>query len=277
MITATDSYLAALAKPNLPLLYLVEIDGYGKVFTTSPWPTRKCWIKDGGISNISQSVDPVNCSSSLSDVTISVLDYRRLITSDFPTFLFEGKKVVLQQGFEGLDLTDFITLFTGIVNTVATNDDGTSYDFDCVDYNRLNQQIIYFNGDDGIPDLEHQSEDADRQPDGSAVFDPLGASRLRRSRDRHRHDVRIPRFSLGRSRDAVQPNLGSGGEELHRERAAQAARRVRVSRQPRTLHRGLHAADTGRDRFTIHLHRVQPDGRSRLGRGRSLQHGAVPV
>ncbi len=150
MITATAPYLAALAKKNLPLVYFVEIAGYGKVFTTAGGdPTRKAWIKD--IGNIDQSVDPVNTSSSLSDVTISLLDYRRLITADFPTFLFEGSRVVLKQGFAELTEADFITFFTGIVNTVATNDDGTSYDFDCVDCNRLNQQIVYLTGDDGYP------------------------------------------------------------------------------------------------------------------------------
>lgn len=152
MIVATPNFLTALARNNRPLVYFVEIDTYGKVFTTAAGdPARKCWIKDGGIGSISQSVDPVNTSSSLSGFTITIMDYRRLITADFPTFLFEGRKVTLKQGFAGLLEADFITLWTGVVDTVASNDDGTTYDFNVVDRNRFNQQLIYLNGDNGTP------------------------------------------------------------------------------------------------------------------------------
>lgn len=150
MIAATDNWTARQALNAKQLVFFVEIDGYGKVFTTAPGdPDRKAWIKD--IGQISQSVDDVNGSSSLSGVTVSIIDYRRLITADFPTFMFEGRRVTLKQGFAGLDEADFITLYTGIVDTVPNNDDGTSYDFNCVDTNRLNQQVIFLTGDDGQP------------------------------------------------------------------------------------------------------------------------------
>jgi hypothetical protein len=153
MIAATTNYQAALARLNRPLVYFVEISGYGKAFSTAAGDPlgRKAWIKDDGIGDIDQSVDPVNCSSSLSEFVITILDYERLITSDFPTFLFEGQVITLKQGFAGLLEADFVTLFTGIIDTVNSNDDGLTYDFNCTDYNRLNQQVIYLYGDDGTP------------------------------------------------------------------------------------------------------------------------------
>jgi hypothetical protein len=152
MIATTPAYDAACAKKSVRPVHLVEIEGYGKVFSTQPdgpVPGAKCWI--GTIGTLDQSIDDLNGSSTLQDVTLTVLDYRGLITADFPLFTFEGVRLTLKAGFPGLAEADFMTLFTGIITEVASDIDNTAYTFTAQDYNRVNQQVVYLTGDDGQP------------------------------------------------------------------------------------------------------------------------------
>src|SRR4051794_34471177 len=152
MIAATPAYNAANAKKAKRPIHMLEIVGYGKVFSTAtdaPPAGNKAWISTFGTLTI--AVDDLNGSASISDFTVTVIDYRNLITADFPLFQFEGAKATLKTGFPGLAESDFVTLFTGVVNTVASDLDNTAYTFTISDFNRVNQQVIYLTGDDGQP------------------------------------------------------------------------------------------------------------------------------
>lgn len=81
----------------------------------------------------------------------NVQDFEGLITADFPTFTFEGKKITLLQGFEGMAVSDFSTLFTGKIDTITADNTNLEYTFSCVDalQNEL-AKSIYRYSDDGF-------------------------------------------------------------------------------------------------------------------------------
>jgi hypothetical protein len=148
VITTTANFDgAAAASPLLPV-FRFAIEGYSKVFVYRPTGRsgEVAWISN--ISSWTVSVDPTNGSYTIGDLVITALDYGAAITTDLGILLLEQRRCTLQVGYDGLVLTDYCTLFSGIVNTVTSNDDGT-YDFTCNDYNRLNQRVIYTTGAGG--------------------------------------------------------------------------------------------------------------------------------
>jgi hypothetical protein len=54
-----------------------------------------------------------------------VLDHNHLITADFPNYVFEGKKIRLRAGFPGMLRSEFVTMFTGVIDSVASMDGNT--------------------------------------------------------------------------------------------------------------------------------------------------------
>lgn len=146
MISTTDNYKAASKRMPLLPVHLFTIDGYP---TTFVWRktgrvNEKAWITD--IGDWGLSVDEQNGSCTIDDLTVSVLDKSGAITSSMKLLMLEGRYCTLTTGFDGLDLADYATLFTGVVNKVQSNPDGT-YDIVCNDPNRLVQKIIYLQGD----------------------------------------------------------------------------------------------------------------------------------
>jgi hypothetical protein len=74
-----------------------------------------------------------------------------LITADFPTFVFEGKRMRVLAGFDGMDRTDFVTLFTGTVDAIESANGNMEYVFTCPDVRQELTRTIYTVGDDGFP------------------------------------------------------------------------------------------------------------------------------
>jgi hypothetical protein len=148
MIATTANFQAAAAlKPSKPV-FRFSVAGYSKVFVwrKTGRTGELAWITAMGDWGV--SVDPMQGSYSIDDLVVTVLDIGAGVTSDLSMFLLEQRFCTLQMGFDGLALSDYCTLFQGIVDTVTNNPDGT-YSFTCNDYNRLNQKVIYVYGDDG--------------------------------------------------------------------------------------------------------------------------------
>ena len=143
MIAATANYLAAAANRNLKPVFRFSIANYSKVFVTRPQSTDLQWISN--ISDWAVSVDPLNASYTIDDLTVTVIDVRNIITADVSLLLLQGRRCTLQSGFDGLALADYCTLFTGIVSNITNSPDGT-YDFVCSDFNRLSQQLVFTRG-----------------------------------------------------------------------------------------------------------------------------------
>lgn len=145
MIQTTANYDAAAKVMPRRQLFRFSIADYSRVFVYRPTGRENevAWI--AGINDWGVSVDPTNGSYTIDDLVVKVIDKGAAVTKDLGLLALEGRRCTLQMGFPGLDLTDYCTLFQGIVGSVTTNNDGT-YNFTCQDYNRLNQRVIYTQG-----------------------------------------------------------------------------------------------------------------------------------
>lgn len=151
MINATSAFLTANAALAKQPIYIFTIAGYTRVFTNyaTGISGQYDWIED--IADLGISISDLDGGSDLGELDITVTDTTALITADFPGFVFEGKAVTLQTGFPGMSQADFVTLFTGIVDSVASANLGNSYVFKCTDNKQILTKVIYTLGDDGKP------------------------------------------------------------------------------------------------------------------------------
>jgi hypothetical protein len=147
MITRTANFIAASQQKSLKPIYRFSINGYSKVFVwrADPAAPGTPWIVS--IGDWSVSVDTLEGSYTIDNLVVTVINPAGAVTTDTSTQLLEQRFCTLQMGFEGLALSDYCTLFSGIVNDIAFNTDG-SYSFTCNDYNRLTQRVVYLYGDD---------------------------------------------------------------------------------------------------------------------------------
>lgn len=154
MISATTNYLNALAAYRSgKLIYAIEITGYSRVLTNyaDGISGHYDWLLESGVDDYSYTVNELDGGADVGQLSFHVQDQGGAITGDFPGFVFEGKQVVLKQGFVGLAYSDYVTLFTGFVDTVDSENDNTSYVFTCSDVSARLSQVIYEAGDDGQP------------------------------------------------------------------------------------------------------------------------------
>jgi hypothetical protein len=151
MIPASANFLSANAALAKQPIYLIEIAGYSRAFTSvqtfvsGQWP----WIT--AIEDLAVTVSDLDGGADLGQFTFAVQDNGRAITADFPGFTFEGKKVTLKSGFPLMKQSDFVLLFTGIVDSVETVNQGGEYQFVCSDRSALLTKVIYATGDSGKP------------------------------------------------------------------------------------------------------------------------------
>lgn len=105
-----------------------------------------------GIEDLKLTVSDLDGSADLSDLVFNVQDVLQQITADLGTGLvFEGKQVMLLYGDASLNITDYTTMFVGVINTVDSDNNNLEYRFTCNPANlkRLTQKI-YVTGDDGF-------------------------------------------------------------------------------------------------------------------------------
>jgi hypothetical protein len=151
MLTASPTFLTANAIARKEPVFLLTIAGYSRVFSNKPGYGDNDWIV--GIADLSTTVSDLDGGADLGTLTVTVSDgiagIVGDITSDFPSFVFEGKKVTLETGFAGQSTADFLTIFTGVIDTVASSNSNTCYDFNCTDDLMWTTQVIYGTGDSG--------------------------------------------------------------------------------------------------------------------------------
>jgi hypothetical protein len=152
MIAATANFLAALSTfRSGKILYLITIAGYSKVFTNyvSGVAGQVPWIVS--MDDSSTSINDMDGGADQIAFAFTVQDRNGAITADFPGFTFEGKQITLQMGLPGLAQADFVTLFTGFVDTVASVNSNTEYYFTCNDISSILAAVVYLLGDSGLP------------------------------------------------------------------------------------------------------------------------------
>lgn len=152
MISASANFLSANAVLRKEPIFLFTIAGYSRVFTNKATGIsgQVDWIVD--VQDLSCSVSDMDGGADLGQLIVTVQDPKDLgnpITADFPSFVFEGKAVTLSTGFVGMSQTDFVTLFTGVIDSVESSNQNTSYDFTCTDNTLRLSQVIYTRADNG--------------------------------------------------------------------------------------------------------------------------------
>ncbi len=108
-----------------------------------PWPIS---IEDHLLT-----INDLDGDADLADLIFNVQDRSALITADFPGFVFEGKRMRLLAGFDGMDRADFVTLFTGRVDSIESANANMEYVFTCPDVRQELTRTIYTVADDGFP------------------------------------------------------------------------------------------------------------------------------
>jgi len=149
MITASPTFLAANAILRKEPIFLFTIAGYSKAFTNIKTGVagQFDWIVD--IADLANSISDTDGGADLGQLVVTVQDQLGGITASFPGFVFEGKAVTLSTGFVGMASSSFVTLFTGVIDNVASSNENTSYDFTCTDNTLRLNEVIYTVADDG--------------------------------------------------------------------------------------------------------------------------------
>jgi hypothetical protein len=109
------------------------------------------------IDDLKQTISDLDGSSNLADLVFNVQDFAQQITADMASFVFEGKKCRLLSGFVGMTVDQFVTLFSGVVDKVESDNLNLEYKFTVPSLNSKKlSQTIYTTGDDGFPtDSKH--------------------------------------------------------------------------------------------------------------------------
>lgn len=164
MIAASSAFTAAAAQHwQLPVT-TITIDTYTRIFVAAPrigdnllWTlgaSQYDWVED--IGEQAATVSDLDGGADLGDFTFTIQDVDAQITADFPSFVFEGKKVTVKSGFVGMSEADFAILFVGVIDSVVSVNSNLSYQFNCSDAKQKLAQVIFTTATDGRPtDSDH--------------------------------------------------------------------------------------------------------------------------
>jgi len=139
-------------------IYAFAIAGLTPVYTThdlaragvtGTLPAYEPWLKTP--AGAGQSIDVVNGTSSIGDLTVEVLDPSGAVlaligTSDPP---LEGQAITLLVGYPGTSWADFAVLQSYLIYKIVPSDGYTSYLFTCRDAQLLQKKTIYTHPENG--------------------------------------------------------------------------------------------------------------------------------
>lgn len=154
MIVASSAFNTANLSLNKKPIYAILIDGYNRIFST------QMSVNFGGVDSVpwivsitdhAITINDLDGGADLADLVFNVQDRGGAITSDFPSFTFEGKKVSLLAGFPGMSGADFVTLFTGKLDSIESANANSEYVFTCPDVRQELTKVIYGVSDNGLP------------------------------------------------------------------------------------------------------------------------------
>lgn len=151
MISASSNFISDASELAQRPVHLIEIDGYSYVFTNvrTGVAGQKPWISS--MDEHSTSVNDLEGGADLGEFSFAIQDRGSAITSSFPSFVFEGKAVTIRTGTRNIDQSDFIIIFTGVIETVSSVDKNTAYKFTCIDNKQVLDKVIFKTADDGFP------------------------------------------------------------------------------------------------------------------------------
>jgi hypothetical protein len=157
MITTTTNWNTANAKTAKMPIYAFAIAGQATVYTTHPlsawgitgYPSYEPWLKtpQGG----AQSIDIINGSSSIGDLTCEVIDIGGAVRQLVGENTLEGSAVTLLVGYPGLAWSDFAVVQSYILYKINPTSGYTSFNFVCRDLQLLEKITIYSHPENGYP------------------------------------------------------------------------------------------------------------------------------
>src|SRR5437899_3488050 len=155
MISAASGFTTANAELAKAPIFIITVAGYSRVFTNTPTGIsgQVDWLES--YDDLSIQISELDGGADIQSWSFTVADgdlaNPNAITASFPSFVFEGKGVTVTTGFVGMSQADFALLFTGTIDTVASNNDNLSYTFTCIDNQQILTNLIFTVADDGKP------------------------------------------------------------------------------------------------------------------------------
>lgn len=130
------------ALPNLNLTYTMRAGQSGLTPTNT-------WMKVP--TGLTQKIEDMQGKATIGSLSIEIVDKNRTLLGLFATTTWYGQPANLLLGFNGLTYPgDYITLFSGLVETVTPTSDHTGWVFAIRDKNRILKNKIYTTGNDGV-------------------------------------------------------------------------------------------------------------------------------
>lgn len=137
-----------------PVVFIFTIAGYPRAFSTQTTgqPNIYPWISHGNAGSLTMSVNDLEGTANVSDLSFTVMDMNRAITQDLQNGVnLLGKVCTITVGFPGMPLSQYITLMTLVVDHIELANQNTSYKVTLRDNSLLMQQFAFQIADDGYP------------------------------------------------------------------------------------------------------------------------------
>jgi hypothetical protein len=155
MIQTTSGWNAKNAAMAKMPIYAFSITGQATVYTThdlarngvTGYPAYAPWLKTP--QGASQSIDVVNGSSSIGELTCEVVDVGGAIRQLVGQNTLEGSAVTLRVGYPGLAWSDFAVLCSYVLYQINPSDGYTSFNFLSKDGQLLEKRTINTHPENG--------------------------------------------------------------------------------------------------------------------------------
>jgi hypothetical protein len=149
VISTTSGWNARNVSPAKMPIYVFSIAGFSTVYASGDltrWgvtgaPSYEPWLLTP--EGASQTVDVVNGSSSIGNLTVEIVDAGGAIRQLVGQNVLEGSAVTLKVGYPGLAWTDFALLHTYVLRTIVPSDGYNSFIFNCQDPQLLEKHTVY--------------------------------------------------------------------------------------------------------------------------------------
>lgn len=156
MITTNAAWDAGNAGLGKRPIFLFTIDGAPKAYAThnltemgitGTLPEYRPWLRTP--QGASQSVDALNCTSTIGELECEVVDRGGELRTLVGTTVLEGGTATLKVGYPGIAIGQFVTLHTNVLYKVTPSRGYTSWLFRSRDRQTAAKRTIYLHPENG--------------------------------------------------------------------------------------------------------------------------------
>ena len=158
MISTTSAWNTKNAKMAKTPIYVFSIAGQTTVYSThdlagmgitGTLPACEAWLKVP--QGASQTIDIVNGSSSIGDLTCEVIDVGGAVRELVGGNTLEGSAVTLKVGYPGTAWTDFAVVQSYVLYKIVPSEGFNSFSFVCRDWQLEEKMTISMHPENGFP------------------------------------------------------------------------------------------------------------------------------